>query len=75
MVVKDGLYGNVRLSGCGTAHFHIQLMYSKFSHGSEGNINQSLRLFLLMYSMYSHGSESKYAIAPLVLLVRENTIL
>ena len=51
------------------------LMYSKFSHGSEGNINQSLHLFLLMYSMYSHGSESKYAIAPLVLLVRENTIL
>lgn len=66
-------------NGSEGVHFRYQLVrllqYSMISLGSEGNVNQSLRLFLLMYSMYSHGSESKYAIAPLVLLVRENTIL
>lgn len=50
-------------------------MYSKISDGSEGDEVKRITKERLQYSTFSHGSESKYAIAPLVLLVLENTIL
>lgn len=53
----------------------FRVQYSTFSHGSEGDKIFGTYILALQYSIFSHGSESKYAIAPLVLSVRENTIL
>lgn len=51
------------------------LQYSIISDGSEEDEKWEKNPALLQYSIFSHGSESQYAIAPLVLLVQENTIL
>lgn len=45
------------------------------SHGSEGMSDLYEKNKCVAVQYISHGSESKYAIAPLVLLVWENTIL
>jgi len=50
------------------------LQYSIISGGSEEDEKWEKNPALLQYSIFSHGSESQYAIAPLVLLVQENTI-
>ena len=61
--------------GCCTLIQITMLQYSIISDGSEEDEKWEKNPALLQYSIFSHGSESQYAIAPLVLLVRENTIL
>lgn len=61
--------------GCCTLIQITMLQYSIISDGSEEDEKWEKNPALLQYSIFSHGSESQYAIASLVLLVQENTIL